>query len=166
MPNATSTDSPIVITITPAIKAAIIAKIAELAALINFTVGLSNDQRKKLLKLGVKTVGWDEKAANYMANRPDLVPGYVDMDAFAKNRAVRVDLGDILRVLDGVRDPLVDTIMVVGHQVYKPELAFYNSAQEATKHGVPDTQNIVDDLKEFFAKTTPATTPPPTSPTP
>jgi len=77
MPTITSTDTPIVVTITDAQKAAILAKIGELKALLTFVVGLSNDQRKKLLKLADKRVGWDEKAHSYMVNRPDLVPNYV-----------------------------------------------------------------------------------------
>ena len=92
-----SSDTPVVVNITPAQKQAILAQIAAVKALLTFVVGLSNDKRHKLLKLAEGRVGWDEKASSYMINRPELVPGYVDMAALAQNRAVRVDLGDIIR---------------------------------------------------------------------
>ena len=151
MPTIPSTDTPIVITITDAQKAAIIAKIAELKALLVFVIGLSNDQRKKLFKLADKRVGWDEKAHSYMVNRTDLVPNYVDMAALEQNRAVRLILGDILRAFNDCGDGLNDTDMVIGHQILKPEYAFYNSCQEAAKHGVAGAQSIVDDLGSGFS---------------
>jgi hypothetical protein len=145
-----STDAPVVITITPAQKTAILAQIADLAALITFGVGLSDDQRRKLLKLGTKTVGWDEKAASYMASHPELIPAYVDSAALSQNRQVRVDLGDIIHAISAVVQNLTDTQMIIGNQILKPELAFYNSAAEAAKHGVPNAQAIADDLGSRF----------------
>jgi hypothetical protein len=151
MPTTYSSDAQVVVTITPAQKAAILAQITAVKALLTFVVGLSNDKRQKLLKLAEGRVGWDEKASSYMANRPDLVPGYVDMAALAQNRGVRSDLGDIIRAWTDVGEGLNDTDMVIGHQILKPEYAFYNSAQEAAKHGVPGAQAIADDLGSAFA---------------
>jgi hypothetical protein len=160
MTTSASTDTPIVVTITPAQKTAILAQITSLAALITFGVGLSDTQRQKMLKLGVKTVGWDEKAASYMASRPELVPGYVDTAALAQNRQVRVDLGDIIHAVMAVVQKMTDTQMVIGNQILKPELAFYNSVLEAAKHGVVGAQAIADDLGSRFpgpnGKATPA----------
>jgi hypothetical protein len=152
----TSTDTPIVVVITPAQKAAIIAKVAELSALLPWTVGLSDEERKTLFKMGEKSLGFDEKVATYMTNRPDLVPGYVDMTALAQNRQARVDVGDITRVVGDVWQRLSDTGLVLGNQAFKPELAFYHNAQEAAKHGVNGAQGIVDDLKARFSKNPPA----------
>ena len=133
----TSTDTPVVVTITPAQKTAILAKIADLPALITFGVGLSDDQRQKMLKLGTKTVGWDEKAASYMASHPELIPAYVDMAALARTaRCAWIWATSSMRISTVVQT-LTDTQMVIGNQILKPELAFYNSAQEAAKHGVP-----------------------------
>ena len=151
MPTSTSTDTPIVVTLTPAQKTAIVAKIAELAGLLDFTIGLSDAGRRALLKLGEKSVGFDEKVASYMASRPDLVPGYVNLATLGQNRAARVDVADLLRQVGDVWQRLSDTELKLGNQIYKPELAFYSSAQEAAKHGVPGAQAIVDDLKTRFA---------------
>jgi len=151
MSTNSSTDTPIVVNITPAQKTAILAKAGELAALLTFTIGLSDDERKSIYKMGDKSVGFDEKVASYMTSRPELVPAYVDTAALAQNRAARVDVGDILWVVGDLWQRLSDTQLKLGSQVFKPELAFYHSAQEAAKHGVNGAQAIVDDLKARFA---------------
>jgi hypothetical protein len=160
MSTNSSTDTPLVVNLTADQKQAILAQIATLAALLDFTIGLSDDERKAMLKMGEKTVGFDEKVSSYMASRPDLIPGYVNMDTLVQNRAARVDVADILRQVGDVWQRLSDTDLKLGNQVYKPELAFYSSAQEAAKHGVPGAQAIVDDLKTRFAGQGRHTTPP------
>lgn len=159
MPNTNSTDTPIVVSITASEKQAILDKIAELAALLPWTIGLSDLERKGMLKLGDKSLGFDQKVVSYMENRPDLVPGYVDMTILEQNRGARQDVGDITRLVGDLWQRLSDTGMKLGSQVYKPELAFYNSAQEAAKHGVNGAQAIVDDLKARFARSSPAAAP-------
>ena len=151
MPNTSSTDTPIVVNLSPAQKTAILAKVGDLAALLTWTVGLSDDDRRAMFKLGDKSVAFDQKVIAYMTNRSDLVPGYVDMATLAQNRSAREDVGDIMRVVGDIWQRLSDTGLVLGNQVFKPELAFYHSAQEAAKHGVNGAQGIVDDLKVRFA---------------
>jgi hypothetical protein len=73
------------------------------------------------------------------------------MAALAQNRAARVDVGDITRLVGDVWQRLSDTDLKLGSQVFKPELAFYHNTQEAAKHGVNGAQAIVDDLKARFA---------------
>lgn len=86
MPATASTDTPIVVNLTAAQKADIVAKIAELAALLTFTIGLSYEERRKMAKLGEKSLGFDEKVSNYMTSRPDLMPAYVNLATLAQTR--------------------------------------------------------------------------------
>lgn len=146
----TSTDTPVVVNITATQKAAILAKITDLAALLPWAVGMSDQERHDILKLGSKKVGWDEKAAGHMANHPEFIPAYVDTAALAQNRQSRADVGDITRAVQAVVESLTSTGMKLGQQILKPELAYYNSAQEAAKHGVPAAQAIADDLGGQF----------------
>jgi hypothetical protein len=146
----TSTDTPIVVNLTPAQKAAIIAEVGQLAGMLTFTVGLSDQERHDILKLGSKRVGWDEKVASYMAGHPEFIPAYVDMAVLTQNRQVRSDIGDIIRAVQTVLESLTSTSMKIGNQILKPELAYYHAAQEAAKHGVPGAQAIADDLGTQF----------------
>ena len=147
---ATSTDTPVVVNITPTQKAAILAKVGELAVLLPWAVGMSDQERHDILKLGIKKVGWDEKASGHMANHPEFIPAYVDMPALAQNRLARADVGDITRAVQAVLESLTSTGMKLGQQILKPELAYYSSTQQAAKHGVPGAQAIADDLGGQF----------------
>ena len=100
--------------------------------------------------MGDKSVGFDQKVANYMTSRPDLVPGYVDMAALAQNRAARVDVGDILRGMGDLWSGLAIPTWCSAIRCSSPNWLFI-SAQEAARHGVNGAQAIVDDLKVRFA---------------
>ncbi len=150
MPATNTSDNSVTITLSADDKAAILADIAALSTKLNFLVGLTNDQRRQMLKLGEKSVGFDEKCASYMASRPELIPSFVDMTALAAARAARTDLGDIMRALGELAQRADDTDMVLAHEVFLPELSYYHSVQQAAKHGVPGAQAIYDDLSQRF----------------
>jgi hypothetical protein len=42
-------------------------------------VTLSVQERRELLKMGPKSIGFDEKCATYMGNRAEFVPGFVQL---------------------------------------------------------------------------------------
>jgi hypothetical protein len=145
-----ATDSPVAVVITPDQKAAILGQIADLKAALTFTVGLTDDQRKKMLKLGDKTVGFEQKCASYMASRTDLIPSFVDQNKLAQDRQAWTDVADIMHALFDVYQPVDDTEMVLSHQIYLPDLSFYQNVQMAAKRSVPGAQAIYDDLKVRF----------------
>jgi hypothetical protein len=149
-PTPLATDTPVSVVITPDQKAAILGQIADLKAALTFAIGLTDDQRRKMLKLGDKTVGFEQKCASYMASRPDLIPGFVDMNQLAQDRAGWSDVADIMHALFDVYQPLDDTEMVLSHQIYLPDLSFYQNVQLAAKRNVPGAQAIYDDLKTRF----------------
>jgi hypothetical protein len=131
-------------------KADILAKIADLKSVMNFVIGLTDDQRRKMLKMGDKTVGFEQKCASYMASRPDLIPSFVDMNKLGQDRAAWADVADIMHALMDVYQPVDDTEMVLAHQIYLPDLSFYQNSQMAAKRNVPGAQAIYDDLKARF----------------
>jgi hypothetical protein len=145
-----ATDTNVSVVITPDQKAAILAKIADLNAAMSFLIGLTDDQRKKMLKMGDKTVGFEQKCASYMASRPDLVPSFVDVNQLSQDRAAWADVADILRALLDAYQRVDDTDMVLAHQIYLPDLSFYQNVQMAAKRNVPGAQAIYDDLKARF----------------
>ncbi|MCX7007190.1 MAG: hypothetical protein NTY53_08065, partial [Kiritimatiellaeota bacterium] len=70
--------------LTPADKAAIIAKLNEIRALVPFLISLSPRERQSLTKLGNKTASFDGKCRDYMAQHPKLVPRFLDMAEFQR----------------------------------------------------------------------------------
>src|SRR6516162_9936025 len=65
--------------IAPADKTAITAAIATIRGKLPFLINLTDDERKSILKLGDKSIAFEEKCFNYMTAHPELVPGFIDM---------------------------------------------------------------------------------------
>ena len=128
----------------------ILAAIATLKQKLPFVIGLTNQQRHDMLKLGDKTVGFEEKCATYMGNRPDLIPPYIDMVELGKDRAARAQVGTIMRALAEVTQSLDDTDMQLSHEILLPDMSFYNNVQLSAHNNVPGAQEIYDDLSERF----------------
>jgi hypothetical protein len=61
-------------------------KIDEVTALLApYMIALTPAERHELPKMGEKTIGFVEKAYDFANHNPNLVPPYLDMDAFGKD---------------------------------------------------------------------------------
>jgi glutathione S-transferase len=147
-------------------RTAILQKLGEIRALLPFLVSLTPEERQTLPKLGDRTLAFDEKCRTYTASNPRLVPGFVEAAEVEKDRALRAPLSEVARELDALAQALGDTVLLVGHEIYMADLAFYQNVRQAAKRGVPGAQAIFDDLKERFpgGGGTPAQPPPAPSP--
>jgi hypothetical protein len=121
-------------------------------ALINLNV----EERQSLPKIGDKTLAFDEKCKAYMAQRPELVPGFVVMAEVNKDRALVADLMPCLQELAPICEGLQDTISVAYTDIYTADLAFHANVRQAAKRGVSGADTIYDDLKERFPGRPPA----------
>lgn len=150
-PTPMSNDNRISTEITPQKKAAIVAAIQALKTeLQGITINLNADERQSLPKIGDRTLAFDEKCKAYMAQRPELVPGFVNMTEMAKDRKLVADLLPCLQEIAPICEGLEDTISVAYTDIYTADLAFHASVKQAAKRGVPGTDTIYDDLKQHF----------------
>ena len=159
-----ASDNRISLEITAAQKTAIVDAVMALKAALNgITINLTKEERQSLPKIGDKTLAFDEKCQAYMAARPELVPGFIDMAELAKDRKAIADLLPCLRELAPLCEGLEDTIMLANSDNYVGDLAFYQNVRQAAKRGVSGADTIYNDLKTRFPgrpkKDTP--TPPP-----
>lgn len=146
-----ASDNRISIEITPAQKTIIVDAVAALkTALDGIIINLTKEERQSLPKIADKTLAFDEKCKAYMASRPELVPGFIDMPELAKDRKLIDDLLPCLRELAPICEGLEDTVSLAYTDVYVADLAFNASVKQAAKRGVPGTDTIYDDLKERF----------------
>ena len=150
-------------TLSDANKALLLQKVAESLALLPFLISMTDGDRKKLSKLGDKTMGWHLKCKDYMTQAPTLVPGFVDMTVYTNFSALLGQLGEVDHDFAPYARAFEDTLLMLGHQVYSMDLAFYQSAEQAAKRGVPGAQAIYNDLKTRFPGRPPAAATPATS---
>lgn len=146
-----ASDNRISLEITPAQKTAIDNAVQALkTALQGIITNLNKDERQSLPKIADKTLAFDEKCKAYMSSRPELVPGFIDMDEVGKDRKLVADLLPSLQELAPICEGLEDTISLAYTDIYIADLAFHANVRQAAKRGVPGSDTIYDDLKERF----------------
>ena len=146
-----ASDNRISIDITPVQKTAIVDAVAALkTALQGIIINLTKEERQTLPKIGDKTLAFDEKCKAYMASRPELVPGFIDLVELAKDRKGIADLLPCLQEIAPICEGLEDTISLLYTDIYVADLAFYANVKQAKKRGVPGTDTIYDDMQARF----------------
>jgi hypothetical protein len=111
---------------------------------------LSPQDRKELPKLGDKTTEFVRKAYDYTGVHPDLVPGFLDREAFRIDLEALATLQNLERELTPVNDALADSIVLSGSEAYQAALLFYNNVKTAKKVNIGSSATVYDDLVARF----------------
>jgi len=119
--------------ITPAQKATIKANIAAIAALLPFLVNLTPQQRKRLFKMGPKSVSYAQLALQIAQNNPGILPANFDVNEYAKDVALTIDLLDIDTVVKPLAEGISDTSVAVGSEVMAQSNRVYDIVKVAAK---------------------------------
>lgn len=144
-------DNRISTSITAEQKAAIEAAVAALVeAFDGILINLTLEERQSLPRISDKTLAFDQKCAEYMSQRADLIPSYLDMAEMAVDRKLIADLRPCLQQIAPLCEALDDTLMLANSDNYVGDLAFYQNVRQAARRGVPGTDTIYSDLKERF----------------
>jgi hypothetical protein len=115
-----------------------------------FLVSLSPQDRREMVKMGEKSIGFDEKCTLYMSNHAEFVPGFLDMEEVARDRALRAQILGFWSTLHALTEQVDDTLMVVNQDIWMANLAYYQSVREAAKRGRPNAQTLYEDMRTRF----------------
>ena len=161
-PTPMTTENRISATLAAADLTAIIGHLNAARALMPFLVSVANEDRNKITKFGDKSQAFDEKCADYEAQRPDLVPNFVSVPETTKDRTLIAQMKTINAILAQLADDGFCTELVLGGDIADSDKAFYGNARFAAANGVPGAQAIYDDLKQRYPSVPrkPATPPP------
>jgi len=141
-----------------AIKEAINA----ITALLPFLVPLTADERKKLFKLGDKSLTFVQDALTAAQNHPEILPANFNVVEFAKDVALFTALSEILALLEGRVEAVRDTTTGVGNECMRQGTQFYDLLKAAAKT-TPGLDILVAQLGARFQR---PPTPTPVPPTP
>lgn len=111
---------------------------------------LSAADRHEMPKMGDKTVAFVDKAHDFAAENPSLVPPFLDMNEFTVDRASVEKLRALSIQLNEVSDAVNDSMMLSGSEAYQAALMFYNSSKNAARSGVQNAENVYKELSERF----------------
>lgn len=119
---------------------------------LDFLVGLSVEERKRLVKMGRKNVDFVDRSFKYAEGNPQFLPIYMPFEEFKKD----VDFSDWLRKveqkLDQVSDKLKDTAILAEAESFQTARLYYNSVKAAAKAGDEGAEQIARDLAVHYKK--------------
>jgi hypothetical protein len=113
-------------------------------------INLTPEERQLYGKLGDRTENWVKKVKEYMEQKPELVPFYLDKSEFDKDYSVRETIIPILRRINAVHESLDDTAKLVSTDIYNASLAYYRNIKLVSHQNVPGTSNMYKDLSNQF----------------
>ncbi|HEV8321949.1 MAG TPA: hypothetical protein VG389_10070 [Myxococcota bacterium] len=149
--------------IAPADLQSIQEAIATLREKLPFRVALSTAERKRLTKVGPKSVAFVTNALGLATGHPELVPAAVDVPELEKDVRLFESLGPIASELVALAQAVVDTRTVAGSEAMSVALVLYGVFQ-AAERTVPEVASFADELGVRFRKrASNATEPPPAS---
>ena len=111
---------------------------------------LSLQDRKELPKLGDRTVEFVRKSYEYTGIHPDLVPAFVDREAFKVDLDALSALQSLERELAPVNAALEDSIVLAGSEAYQAALLFYGNVKTAKRLNIGASASVYDDLSVRF----------------
>jgi hypothetical protein len=113
-------------------------------------VNLTPDERQQYGKINDRTENWVVKVQEYMSQKPELVPFYIQKSEFDKDINARGVLMPALRRLASIQEGMDDTAKLISHDVFYTAIAYYRNIKLVSKQNVPGTDVIYEDLKSRF----------------
>jgi hypothetical protein len=150
--NTMANDNLISAEITDEVKTQIRTKLQEIRDLLPFLINLTADERRRIPNISTERGAMDETFATQMANHPDLVPSYVDMDELGRDRRLRSDLLELFSDAGTLCEGLQDTAHTAGNDIFLGYLSYYNNVKQAAKRGVAGADTLKADLSRFFPR--------------
>lgn len=130
--------------------AAIIDSIKALETQIPFAITLPTEEKLTLPRMSMKTIDFIDKAYEYAAKNPTLIPQFLDMAEFEKDAKLSKQIQIIMNHLVPLLDKLSDTLALVGTEAYSSSRIFYHHIKNAARANIPGASAIHKELGKTF----------------
>ncbi len=111
---------------------------------------LTNDDRRKLVKMGESGKPFVRKIVEYTKSDGQFLPSFVDQEQLEVDMNAVDNMSSFYRPLSQVMGALNDSILLAGSEAMQAALAYYQSVKQAAKLNIPDAKVIADDLSSRF----------------
>jgi hypothetical protein len=115
-----------------------------------FLITLTPDDKRKILKMGNKSMAFVSKSFEFAKQNPGVVPKYLIIDEFSKDMDTYNKLFQVSSSVHQLLEKVDDTMVLSGSEAYGAALAFYNSIKTAITAGEAGLKNIYDELSARF----------------
>ena len=150
-------------TLTDANKVIIKSKLDEIAALMPFLLGLNKTLRKKLRKMGPKSVEYVNLCVQGAVNFPAAMTVGFNTPEFQKDAALIIQILEIQVKMTGIMEQVNDTLMAVGSDAMIEADEVYGNLKQAAKRDT-SAKTLVDQIALRFKGQGRRPPPPPSHP--
>ncbi|MEQ9553984.1 MAG: hypothetical protein RIM23_30735 [Coleofasciculus sp. G3-WIS-01] len=130
-------------------KEAIKAAIQTIEEKLSFLVNLSVEERRKLFKMGDKSLGFVQNSLNIAQSNPDILPNSFDFNEFVQDYKLALALQEIFLELRQLEEKIDDTLLAVGSEAMASSLEVYEYVKTAAKR-TPGLKAAAEELGERF----------------
>lgn len=133
----------------------ILRAVADVEAMLPMLIGLSTEERRRLVKMGDRYAAFVDTAFVRARQFEDTyLPNPSTLAEFEKDIKLRASMKRILTAWNSLNEKLKDTKLVVDSEAYQGARIFYKSVNTFASEGDPDAQRIHDELSKYHKKKT------------
>ncbi|GAB4477492.1 MAG: hypothetical protein OHK0057_27250 [Thermoflexibacter sp.] len=136
-------------TVSTADLEAIKQAIDTISAKLPFLIALSKDEKKKLYKMGAKSIDFVNDCQVVAQNYPEIFPVGFNREEFEKDAKLVVSLSEISILLNTLNEKISDTSIAVGSEAMNTSLEVYEYVKTAAKRK-PGLKSVAEQLKQRF----------------
>lgn len=116
-----------------------------------FLINLSDKERRRLMRLGTRSVEFVNDASDAVRNFPQILPPRFEVQEFLKDTVLYGQLRQMQMKIESLHEKLQDTLAVVGNEAMMAALDVYSYVQTAAP-SEPGLKSVADTLSERFKK--------------
>lgn len=141
--------------VTPENEAQVIQHIQDGRALLDFLIGLSAKEKRRLPKLGSSYVEFVNRFRFHAEKFPEYLTPKVTLEHFDRDVRASETLERIATEVRSFQKDLEDTILLLRSEYYQTARVYYKAARAAAAEGDKDGERIAADLGEYYKKKSP-----------
>jgi hypothetical protein len=114
-----------------------------------FLVTLSTEERRKLFKMGDKSLAFVNNSITAAQSNPDILPATFDLQEFVRDYQLATTLTEVLILLHQLSEQVDDTLLAVGSEAMSSSLTVYEYVKTAAKK-TPGLKSLAEQLGDRF----------------
>lgn len=139
--------------VAPEVEAQIIQSLTDMSEThLPFLTELGDSERTIMSKFSSRYSDFVDRCLEHAQTSPKFLTGYVEVDEFTKDVALRNSLRRIRGELKKLDDKLKDTCLMAGSEAYRAARLYYSSVKAAAKNGVEGASSVSKELASLYKK--------------
>ncbi|MCC5657894.1 hypothetical protein LC608_13020 [Nostoc sp. XA010] len=114
-----------------------------------FLVTLSTEERRKLVKMGDKSLAFVNNSVTAAQSNREILPATFDVEELVRDYQLATTLTELLISVQQLAEQVDDTLMAVGSEAMTSSLTVYDYVKTASKK-TPGLKTVAEQLGERF----------------